>query len=69
MEIDDPLERALVSLIEDIANLDSEAFKYAKMQDETEHVMELMVQENLRSITPKLTTNTDWDPEKAPKLS
>jgi len=68
MEIEYPLERALVSSIEDIADLDSEASTYTKMLDETEHVMQLIFQEDPSSMIPKLNTNANWDPTKAPKI-
>jgi len=68
MEIEYPLERALVSSREDIADFDSEASTYTKMLDETEHVMQLIFQEDPSSMIPKLNTNANWDPTKAPKI-
>jgi len=68
VELEDPLERVLVSSIEDSADLDSESSTYTKMLDETEHMMQLTVKEALPSLTPTPTTNPDWDPAKAPKI-
>jgi len=68
MELEDPLERVLVSSIEDSAYLDSETSTYTKLLDETEHVMQLIIEEDLSSVTPTPTTNSDWDSTKAPKI-
>jgi len=43
MEWEDPLERVLVSSIEDSADLDIETSTYTKLLDETEHVMQLQL--------------------------
>jgi len=69
MELEDPLERVLYSSIEDSADLDSETSTYTKLLDETEHVMQLTVEESLPLVTPTPTTNSDWDPAKAPKIN
>ncbi|OAO89358.1 hypothetical protein AXX17_ATUG01560 [Arabidopsis thaliana] len=53
---------------EDSADLDSETSTYTKLLDETEHVMQLTVEEALPSVTPTPTTNSDYDPAKAPKI-
>ncbi|KAG7529619.1 Ribonuclease H-like superfamily [Arabidopsis suecica] len=68
IELEDPLKRVLVSSIEDSADLDSETSTYTKLLDETEYVMQLIVEEDLPSVTPTPTTNSDWDPAKAPKI-
>jgi len=68
MEIEDPLERVLVSSIEDSADFDNETSTYTKLLDETEHMMQLIVEEDLPSVTPTLNTNSDWDPAKALKI-
>ncbi|KAG7610777.1 Ribonuclease H-like superfamily [Arabidopsis suecica] len=68
MELEDPLERVLVSSIEDSADLDSKTSTYTKLLDETEHVMQLTVEEALPSVTSTSTTTSDWDPTKAPKI-
>jgi len=47
----------LVSSIEDSADLDSETSTYTKLLDETEHVMQLTVEEALPSVTPTPTNN------------
>jgi len=58
MELEDPLERVLVSSIVDSADLDSETSTYTKLQDETEHVMQLTVEEALPSVIPTPTINS-----------
>ena len=58
----------MVFSIEDSADLDTETSTYTKLLDETEHVMQLTVEEALPSMTPTPTTNSDWDPAKAPKI-
>jgi len=68
MELEDPLERVLVSFIEDSADLDCETSTYTKLLDETEHVMKLTVEEALPSVTSTPTPTSDWDPAKAPKI-
>jgi len=68
MELEDPLERVLVSSIEDSAYLDSETSTYTKLLDETEHVMQLTVEEALPFVTSTPTSTSDWDPAKAPKI-
>ena len=68
MELEDPLERVLVSSIEDSADLDNETSTYTKLLDETEHAMQLIIEEDFPSVTPTPTTNSDWDPAKAPKI-
>ena len=49
--------------------MDSETSTYTKLLDETEHVMQLTVEESLPLVTPTPTTNSDWDPAKAPKIN
>jgi len=68
MELKKPLVRVLVSSIEDSADLDCETSTYTKLLDETEHVMQLTVEEALPSLTSTPTPTSDWDPAKAPKI-
>jgi len=68
MELEDPVERVLVSSVEDSADMHSETSTYTKLLDETEHVMQLTIEETLPSVTPTPTTNSDWDPAKAPNI-
>jgi len=58
----DPLKHALIPSIDNVPD------GYGKLLDRTEHVMQLITQEELIGPSTKAATVGEWSPEKAPNI-
>ena len=58
----DPMKHVLMPSIDKVPD------KYGRLLNRTEHVMQLVAQEELIGTSTKATTVGDWSPEKAPKV-
>ena len=58
----DPLKHALIPSIDKVPD------GYGKLLDRTEHVMQLVAQEELIGTSTNAATVGDWSPKKAPKV-